>query len=360
MKKIILIFLAVFIAGRAAASQMRTAAANELPAISVIGDLGLKVSSEDEEGLNNIAVRSVEFAYGGYLLPGLKTDIVFAAHGHDGELEFEVEEANITVISLFDNFGLKAGRILPDIGKLNKIHAHHYPFTDRPLVMDRFLGGHGLIGDGVSINGLLPLPFFFQAEIGAYKIPEAHYHPEEGEEEEHNHDNEFSLADYAYTAKLWAGFAIGADTEFELGISGVSARGPHYTVHKDNVKLAAVDMTIKSYFSAYQRLLFRTESFYLKRDLPSGFMENYGFYSYAGFTLDKYMEIGARYGWSENALPKWSSKHERDSRISGIFTYSFTESTKLRLQYNYFPEQEKHEGYAQFLFGIGPHSHPLE
>jgi len=351
---IVALFFVSAVFGQAA---HKTTAANELPAISVVGDMTAKASSDEDDGeVNKVDVRAIEFAFQGYLLPDVRTDIILAAHKHGDEFEIELEEANVTFLNLFNTFGLKAGRVLPDIGKINKVHQHHWAFVDAPLVLENFLGDHGLMGDGVSLSWLTPLPFFLQVEAGAYRIPEEHDHDEE---EGCGHIG-FSLADYAYTLKLWAGFEIAADTELEIGLSGVSARGSHYEHHLDNVKLAAADLTLKSVFSAYQKIIFRNEIFYLKRELPIGIMENYGMYSYLGFDIDKYINLGARYDWSENAYPKTSSKHDKESRIAAIFTYSFSEATKLRLQYNYIPERETHEGYVQVLFGIGPHSHPLE
>ena len=55
----------------------------------------------------------------------------------------------------------------------------------------------------------------------------------------------------------------------------------------------------------------------------TGAFERWGMYAYAGYTFNKFVDLGTRYDWSEN-----SEKSEtKDSKISGIFTYRMSEAT---------------------------------
>jgi hypothetical protein len=50
----------------------------------------------------------------------------------------------------------------------------------------------------------------------------------------------------------------------------------------------------------------------------------------------------------------------KESKISGIFTYRMSEATFARVQYGYTPENKSSEVLLQFVYGLGPHTHPLQ
>lgn len=85
---------------------------------------------------------------------------------HDGETEFELEEAFIETLKLGNGFTVKGGRFFSGIGYLNGIHDHAHDFADRPLVYDAILGGH-LIDTGLQGRWVAPTEFFltFGAEV---------------------------------------------------------------------------------------------------------------------------------------------------------------------------------------------------
>jgi hypothetical protein len=95
---------------------------------------------------------------------------------------------------------------------------------------------------------------------------------------------------------------------------------------------------------------------YMKRTLITGDFERWGAYTYAGYTFNKFIDLGIRYDWSENAISQLS----KESKLSGIFTYRMSEATFARLQYGYTPEKKSNEVLVQFVYGIGPHTHPLQ
>ena len=62
---------------------------------------------------------------------------------------------------------MKAGKLRSAFGKVNTMHTHGLPWTDRPLVTRNLLGGDQGISDaGVSVARLLPNPWIFLEATG--------------------------------------------------------------------------------------------------------------------------------------------------------------------------------------------------
>jgi hypothetical protein len=330
------------------------AAATNLPDISVLGDLTAQTSTDEAfEDRNRVTLREIELALQGYVYPEMRADVFLAMHRHDGAFEPEVCEASVSFLRLFfDGLGLQAGKVHVDFGKLNKIHQHERPFADQPLVLTNFFGPHGLVGEGAVANYLLPLPFFLRVDGAVWWIP-AHGHAhDEGSEE----PLEFGLAGKIYTGRLWSGFSPGDRIELEIGASGAKGNGAHYLEHQDEVIVAGGDVTLRFLPKSHCRIISQSEVLYLHRTVPVGTLERMGAYSYLGMQLNKYWDAGARYDWSENAFPDALTS----SLVSAICTYRFTETTRFRVQYGFDPEASSHSAAMQLVFGIGPHTHPLQ
>src|SRR5579875_519301 len=78
-----------------------------------------------------------------------------------------VEEAAIVTTSLPWNLTVKGGRFFADFGRLSKFHDHDLPFVNRPLALDRFVGGESQ-ADGVEVSWLAPLRQYLTLTAGAY------------------------------------------------------------------------------------------------------------------------------------------------------------------------------------------------
>ncbi len=74
---------------------------------------------------------------------------------HDGEVEVEVEEAFIQTTALPAGFGVRAGRMLSDVGYLNNQHLHTDSFSERPIAYRAMLGSH-FYDDGIRVNWVAP------------------------------------------------------------------------------------------------------------------------------------------------------------------------------------------------------------
>ena len=334
-------------------------AATDLPDISVVGDLAGKLSNiSGDADKDRLSLRSVEFAYQGYVYPRARANVIVAFHKHEGNIETELEEANITFMDIFGGLGAKAGKMLGGFGKVNTVHPHHLPFADQPDAHKNFMGGHGLMFEGASLNCLLPLPFYAMAEAGWGHAPDAHHHSDEEAAEE----AEFSFANQVYLGRLIVSFPLGRDCELAPGVSYVKGNGAHYLEHTDETGLLGFDLTYKSFPSTFSRFIIQNELFLLNRKLPVGTLNRYGFYSYLGYKMNPHWSAGARYDQAQDALPyEDGTMPPATSAQSLIITRNLTETTYLRGQYKYYNEPRGvFEVFLQLSFGIGPHSHPLE
>ena len=123
------------------------------PDFSVIGDLIID-QSEDEISLSSAGI---EMAIQGYVNPFARADLYI--HKHNDESALELEEAVITIErGLPLGLGFRAGKFRPDIGKINKDHAHLSPFIQAPKSMANILGEEFWSPTGLEGSILLPLP----------------------------------------------------------------------------------------------------------------------------------------------------------------------------------------------------------
>jgi hypothetical protein len=86
--------------------------------------------------------------------------------------------------------GLTAGKVLVDFGQLNQVHAHAYPFVDRPLMHELFFGEEGIKDVTARIDWIAPWETAaIRASAGGVRGdlflgPEEEREAGEGEEEE--------------------------------------------------------------------------------------------------------------------------------------------------------------------------------
>ena len=76
-----------------------------------------------------------------------------------GEQGVDLEEGYLTFTSLPAGLQLKVGKMRAAFGKVNTLHNHVLPWTDRPLVTQNLVGGEDGIDDaGLSLSRILPSP----------------------------------------------------------------------------------------------------------------------------------------------------------------------------------------------------------
>src|SRR5262252_5918422 len=139
--------------------QPQLAAANKTfpsqfnPAIGLIIDTAF---SHRDHGGNNFDFRAAELGISASIDPFARGYAIFSGSPDGG---FSVEEAAIVTTSLPYNLTVKGGRFFADFGRLSHFHDHELPFVNRPVVLDRFIGGESR-ADGIEASVLLRIEHY--------------------------------------------------------------------------------------------------------------------------------------------------------------------------------------------------------
>jgi len=317
-----------------------------LPDISVIGNMyGCVSDDKSDAGRNQFAAREVELAVAGYVYPRVKADAVISAEKEEGGYETGVDEAKLTFERLAEGLSAETGKVRVNFGKQNRLHPHSLPAVDRPSALTGFFGEEGLSAQGGALNYTLPLPFFVQAEAGAWRNDP----PEE--------EAEFGLSGEILTGRLKTSFAPSAKSELELGASAAKGRGPLGGPQRDKAVVLGGDLTFRLWPGAHSRLTFQSEYFYLSRELAAEKLYRGGFYGWLAWRFNKEWELGARFDYAES--PDEIKTTERS--VSGVAAYNFNEMFSGRVQWKRRSVEGKtvNECWLQLIFGMGPHTHSM-
>jgi hypothetical protein len=143
-------------AGQPALGGLGAGAAKALnPDISVIGDFIGAAGNGANRGIPSLEMHESEVGFQEVIDPYARADffITFGEHGVD------LEEGFLTFTSLPAGLQVKVGKMRAAFGKVNTLHNHVLPWTDRPLVTQNLVGGEDGIDDaGLSLSRILPAP----------------------------------------------------------------------------------------------------------------------------------------------------------------------------------------------------------
>jgi hypothetical protein len=177
---------------------------------------------------------------------------------------FEVEEAAIVTTSLPYNLTAKGGRFFADFGRLSKFHDHDLPFVNRPIALDRYVGGESQ-SDGVELNYLVPMRQYLTLTGGWYNKMGA---------ENDRVDNTVSrdLSQFTYLGRAATFFSLTDANSVDLG--GSWAYTPEVKIDNGAARhLAALDLTYRYAplaQASYRGLVWGTELLYNQEDRPVG------------------------------------------------------------------------------------------
>ena len=125
------------------------------PDISLIGDFLGAAGNSANRATPSLEMHESELGLQAIIDPYARAD-VFLSFGQSG---VELEEGYLTFTALPGNFQLKAGKMRAAFGKVNTLHNHALPWTDRPLVTQNLVAGEEGISDaGLSLSRILPAP----------------------------------------------------------------------------------------------------------------------------------------------------------------------------------------------------------
>jgi hypothetical protein len=321
------------------------------PDIAAIGDFLAAAGKNDSPfATPSLELHEAELSLQAIVDPYAKADF-FLTFSND---EVGVEEGFVTFTSLPGNFLLKAGKMRASFGKVNQMHNHVMPWTDRPLVTQDLVGGEDGISDaGLSLSRLFPNELVFLEATGEVYRGESNLFraPQRG--------------DLTYVARLRAYRDLSESTNLDLG--GSFASGHNDVAAQQaaagldpspyTTQLYGADATLRwrpLKTGLYHRALLRTELVWSQRHEVAATPQAFGFYVAGEYQMGRRWVLGARGDHSERA----NDPSLADKSGSAILTYWPSEFSQIRGQYRYvrYAEgQTANEGLFQIQFAIGAH-----
>jgi len=276
-----------------------------------------------------------------------------------GEEGVNLEEGYLTFTSLPAGIVARAGKMRAAFGKVNTLHNHVLPWTDRPLVTENLVGGEDGIDDaGVSV-------------MRAFQGPKGIYLEGTGQLFRGDSADVFKSIrreDVSTVAHLRGYKDITESTNLDIG--GSYSRG-----HNDAGLLLApefqndfvtnlfgVDATLRwkpLRRSIYHSFVARSELIWSDRQqLPSA-QHAFGMYASGDYQLGRRWFVGARYDRSGRSR----DANLTDTGGSLVLTYWPSEFAQLRAQYrrtDYVEQKNVNELRLQLQFAMGAHgAHPF-
>jgi hypothetical protein len=274
-----------------------------------------------------------------------------------GEEGVDLEEGYLTFPAIPGGLLVKVGKQRAAFGKVNTLHNHVLPWTDRPLVNMNLVGGEDGIDDaGFSVARLIPNPWFFLEATGqVYR----------GDSDDLFHSSQ--RGDLSYVGHLRGYQDITENTNVDLGLS--YSRGHNTSGVTDGIDIGrfvtdlwGVDATLRwrpLQRSIYHSFVGRSELIWSNREQPDGTQHAFGYYVSGDYQLARRWFAGARYDRSDRA----QNAALTDSGQSLLLTYWPSEFSQIRGQYRrtkYAAADTANEFLFQFQFSIGAHgAHPF-
>lgn len=332
------------------------------PDISIIADAFYHFSDQSD-GVgeftdNDLFFREVELAVQGYVYPGVMAE--FFPVWEVEEDKVEIEEAFANFLTLPFNTSLLVGRQRVRFGLVNPIHQHSRGYVDVPLVVQNFLGAEGYIDDGIEISTMVPkIPIPLTVGIGVFDGNKSLGEDDEDDEENGNQTSDIfetspvEWKDHVFLAKINGNvqLSLNADASFGYHVLWDDNGGAATAIHNGQFALTY------QIPNSYKKLFWQNEIYFA--DFNDRNINSKGLYSLLNFNLNRFLDSGVRYDWSELA----DNDNFHQWAVNPFMTYHLTEATYVRLQYKY-AELEGSENVntamLQFVWGVGPHSHSLK
>ncbi len=311
------------------------------PDVAVVGNfLGAAGQNPSPGAPPSLQLSEAEASFQAVVDPYARADF-YLTFGPD---EVGVEEGFITFPTVPGGLLLKVGKMRDAFGKVDSMHSHVLPWTDRPLVTQNLTGGEdGLADAGISVSKLIPNKLvFLEATAQAYR----------GESEIFKAPRR---EDLAYVGRLRAYRDLGESVNLDLG--GSFARGNNDVGPGFKTRLFGVDATFRYRplrRAIYRRLIARSELVWSRREEATADAKAFGFYASGEYQFARRWYAGVRYDRSDRA----DAPDLTDKGASFLLTWWPSEFSQIRGQYRHtrFGEGTKADEFLfQFLFSIGAH-----
>jgi hypothetical protein len=324
------------------------------PDISVIGDFLGAAGSNQVNPSPVMEMHESEVAFQAVVDPYAKADF-FISFGEEG---VNLEEGYLTFPALPGGLLVKVGKMRAAFGKVNTLHNHVMPWTDRPLVTTNLVGGEdGLDDTGFSVARLIPNKLIFLEATGQVF---------EGTSGNGLYTST-QRSDLTYVGHLRGYKDITENTNLDFGFSISHGHNASGVVNGDDIgrfttQLYGGDATIRwkpLSRSVYHSFVGRSEFVWSSRNQPNGVQDAKGYFVSADYQLARRWYMGGRYDHSDRP----DAATVTDSGQSLILSYFPSEFSQIRGQYrrtDYGVGPTANEFLFQFQFAIGAHgAHPF-
>jgi len=331
------------------------------PDVAVIGDFLGAAGNGAGHGTPALEMHESEAAFQAILDPYARADFFISF----GEAGVNLEEGYLTFPALPGGFQLRVGKMRAAFGKVNTLHNHVLPWTDRPLVTGNLVGGEDGIDDaGLSLTRIIPAPkgLFLEGTAQVFRGDSGDLF------RSYKRDN------LSTVGHLRAYRDIGESTNLDLGVS--YSRG-HSAIAANVIdQLYGVDATVRwkpLRRAIYHSLVGRSEFVWSRFDQASRTATPFGYYASGDYQFARRWFAGGRFDRSErpgNAVLNPSGNPAilntsllQDTGGSFVLTYWPSEFSQIRGQLrrtSYGDNRIANEFLFQFQFSIGAHgAHPF-
>ena len=326
------------------------------PDMAVIGDFLGAAGSNKVNPSPALEMHESEAAFQAIVDPYARADFFFSF----GEQGVTLEEGYLTFPAIPGGLLVRAGKMRAAFGKVNTLHNHVLPWTDRPVVTNNLVGGEDGIDDaGFSVARLVPNPWIFLEATGQVFRGDSN-----------DLFRSSKRGDLSYVGHLRGYQDITENTNIDIGISysrGHNASGivNDMDVGRFRTTLYGADATLRwrpLRRSIYHSFVGRSEFIWSRRQQPGGVQSALGYYVSGDYQFARRWFAGLRYDRSkhgDNALLV-------DKGQSAVLTYWPSEFSQIRGQYRRTQYATvptvptANEFLMQFQFSIGAHgAHPF-
>jgi hypothetical protein len=326
------------------------------PDIAVIGNFLGATGENKVNPLPALQLSESELSLQAVVDPYARADF-FLSFGETGVV---VEEGYITFPALPGGVQVRVGKMRAAFGKVNTLHDHVLPWTDRPIVTDNLVAGdEGITDAGISVSRLIPNPWFFLEGTGQVYRGDS--------------NDVFRSAkrgDLSYVGHLRGYQDVSESTNLDLGVSwarghnpsGIPLDGGPEVFGQFVTNLFGVDGTVRwrpLRRAIYRSFIGRGEYIVSRRNQPDGLQNSSGWYLSGDYQLARRWFGGVRFDRSDLL----TNANLHDSGESLVITYWPSEFSQIRGQArrtNYAEGPTANEFLFQFQFAIGAHgAHPF-
>ena len=324
------------------------------PDMAVIGDFLGAAGRNTVNPSPALEMHESEASFQAVVDPYARADF-FISFGEEG---VGLEEGFLTLTELPGKLLMRVGKMRAAFGKVNSLHNHVLPWTDRPLVNNNLVGGEDGIDDaGISVARLIPAgPVFLEATGQVFR----------GDSGESLYRSS-KRGDLSYVGHLRGYHDLSESTNVDLGASYSYGHNPAGIVGgvdlgRFTTNLFGVDATLRwrpLTRAIYHQFIGRSEVIWSNREQFDGRQRSMGYYLSGEYQFARRWWLTGRYDNSERA----DDASLLDRSGSAVLTYWPSEFSQVRGQYRhtrYADGPDANELLFQFQFAIGAHgAHPF-